>query len=236
MVTDGLVEVTVKPRILAIDTTTAASAVAIGHAFGSIEAASSREARHRHGNTLLEQIDEVLGSAGVALEALDALAVGIGPGSFTGMRVGLATAKTIAHVRGLPIVGVASADALRMAAVRDAGAPSDVAIVMPAGAHDHYLALSGEAVRLVPPGELDSMLDGRAAVAVDMEADLLGPEASAGGVMAVAGIATALLGLAAERLAAGESDDVDELVPAYVALPRGVAQAAEDLGWAPDLR
>lgn len=225
-----------RPRILAIDTATRASAVAVGHGFDSIEAVTTHEARHRHGSTLLEQIDAVLESADIDLDGLDVVAVGTGPGSFTGMRVGLATAKTIAHVRGLPIVGVPSADALRVAAARDAGTSPDVAVVLPAGAHDHYVAMRGEAVRLVPPGALAEMLDGRAAVAVDMEADALGAEAAAAGVVAVAGIAAALLGLAAERLAAGESDSVDALVAAYVALPRGVAQAAEDLGWSPDLQ
>ena len=83
---------------------------------------------------------------------MTALAVGTGPGSFTGLRVGLATAKTIAYARGLPLLGVPSSDALRRAAIEQAGAPADVAVVLPAGAHDHYLARAGEAAVLVAPG------------------------------------------------------------------------------------
>ena len=225
-----------RPRILAIDTATRASAVAVGTSLDAIDATDVREARHRHGNVLLEQIDDVLSTAGVSLDGIGAVAVGTGPGSFTGMRVGLATAKTVAHVRQLPIVGVPSASALRAAAVRGHGAPADIAVVLPAGAHDHYLALPGEDVRLVPPGELVSMLDGRPVLSLDMPPDVLGDEAAAAGAVALDGLAAALLGLAADRLAAGETDELEALVPAYVALPRGVSQAAEDLGWSPDLQ
>lgn len=224
------------PRILAIDTSTRSSAVAVGRSSDAIEAADIREARHRHGSTLLEQIDAVLASAGSSLDDVHAIAVGTGPGSFTGMRVGLATAKTIAYVRGLPVVGVPSATALREAAVAALDASPEIAVVLPAGAHDHYLALPAEEVRLVPPGELAEALEDRAALSVDIEADILGVDAAALGDTALAGMATALLGLAAERLAAGEADSIERLVPAYVALPRGVRQGAEELGWSPDLR
>ena len=64
----------------------------------------------------------------------------------------------------------------------------------------------------------------------------LGEEASRLGAAALDGMPDALLALARERLEAGTADDVAELVPAYVALPRGVKHAAEDLGWSPDLR
>ena len=53
--------------------------------------------------------------------------MGTGPGSFTGLRVGLATLKTVAYVRKLPLVGVMSADALRVAAA-GAGAAADAAV------------------------------------------------------------------------------------------------------------
>jgi tRNA threonylcarbamoyladenosine biosynthesis protein TsaB len=223
-------------RILAIDTATRSSVVAIGRSSEAVEATDVREARHRHGRVLLEQIDEALLTVGISLDDIDAIAVGIGPGSFTGMRVGLATAKTIAHVRRLPLVGVPSSTALRSAVVQAHAAQASVAIVLPAGAHDHYLALPDEDVRLVTPDELVSMLDGRTALSVDTATDVLGHEAAAAGAIALDGLAAALLGLAAERFAADEGDDIEGLVPAYVVLPRGVRHAAEDLAWSPDLQ
>ena len=62
--------------------------------------------RGSHARTLLPLIDEVLAAGGVALRALDLLAVSIGPGSFTGLRIGLSVAKGLALATGLPVVGV----------------------------------------------------------------------------------------------------------------------------------
>jgi tRNA threonylcarbamoyladenosine biosynthesis protein TsaB len=222
--------------VLAIDTATRVSLVAVGAAAPVVPialAVSRRDVQHRHGSQLLEQVDEALAAADAGLRDVTALAVGTGPGSFTGLRVGLATAKTIAYVRGLPIVGVASTDALRRAALA-AGAPAGVAIVLPAGAHDHYLARAGETASLIAPGDLEGAI-GRKPVAT-VDADPLGAEAARLGAAAVAGLADALLALARERLAVHSTDEPATLVPAYVALPRGVRQAAEEMGWSPDLR
>ena len=89
--------------ILAADTSTRTSMVVVGHQDSL--AVSRRDVQHRHGSHLLEQIDEVLVAAGVTLDDITALAVGTGPGSFTGLRVGVAAIKTIAYARDLPLVG-----------------------------------------------------------------------------------------------------------------------------------
>ena len=219
--------------ILAVDTSTRASIVVLGSA--EPLAISRREVQHRHGSHVLEQIDEVLALAGRTLDDVDALAVGTGPGSFTGLRVGLATLKTLAYARELPLVGVMSSDALRLAG-SGVGAPSGAAVVLPAGARDHYLARTGQDPLIIAPGELAATLDGAPVLAVDMEAELLGEEAVRLGAAAVAAMPQALLELARTGLDAGETADVAQLTPAYVALPRGIERAAEELGWSPDLR
>jgi len=219
--------------ILAVDTSTRSSVIVAGA--GAPSAVSRREVQHRHGSHVLEQIDEALAEAGATLGDVTGLAVGTGPGSFTGLRVGLATLKTIAYARSLPLVGVMSSDALRRAGA-EAGAAPDAAVVLPAGARDHYLARAGEDPVLIAPGELPEAIADGALLAVDTEPDVLGNEATRLGRAAVAGMPSALLALARERFEAGEQDDVAELIPAYVALPRGVKRAAEDLGWSPDLR
>jgi tRNA threonylcarbamoyladenosine biosynthesis protein TsaB len=220
--------------LLAIDTATRASVVALGDP--GLVSQSVRQVRHRHGSNLLEQIDEALEQAAAGIDDVISLAVGTGPGSFTGLRVGLATAKTIAYARDLPLLGVPSADALRRAAVESVGAPPGIAVVLPAGAHDHYLVRDGQAPVLVAPGGLAEALADVAVMSIDLDSALLGDAAARLGEAAVAGLPAALLALAAERLQAGERDEPAELVPAYVALPRGVQQAAEELGWSPDLR
>jgi tRNA threonylcarbamoyladenosine biosynthesis protein TsaB len=198
-------------------------------------ATSLRLVQHRHGASLLEQIDEVLAAVGVSSADLAVLAVGSGPGSFTGLRVGLATAKTLAYSLGLRLVGVRSSDALRRAAIA-AGATPDVAVVLRAGAHDHYLVRAGEDPQLVPPGRLVEALAGAPLLAVDLDPAHFGEGPARLGEAAVAGLPAALLTLAVERLVAGDVAEPAALVPAYVALPRGVLRDAEELGWSPDLR
>ncbi len=68
--------------------------------------------RHTHSETLMVMVDEVLTECEVKLDQIDALAVSIGPGSFTGLRIGLATAKGLAAGAKKPIIGVCTLEAL----------------------------------------------------------------------------------------------------------------------------
>ncbi len=71
---------------------------------------------------------------------------------------------------------------------------------------------------------------------LDLDPDLLGVEAARLGEAALEGLPAALLELGWQRLATAGLDDAATLVPAYVALPRGVRHGPEELGWSPDLR
>src|SRR5919204_4538689 len=73
--------------------------------------------------TLLEDVDGLLEAGGLDPDELEALAVGIGPGSFTGVRVGLATARGLALALGVPVAGVSTLDALA------AGAPGATPVI-----------------------------------------------------------------------------------------------------------
>lgn len=72
--------------------------------------------RSSHAVTLLEDVDALLRQAGAHTRDLEALAVGIGPGSFTGVRIGLSTARGLALGLGIPVAGVSTLDALAQGA------------------------------------------------------------------------------------------------------------------------
>jgi tRNA threonylcarbamoyladenosine biosynthesis protein TsaB len=101
-------------RILAIDTASEVACVGLVDD-GIVRAESLARVSAQHGETLLPRIDEVLRESGVARGTIDLVAVGLGPGSFTGVRIGLATAKGLALGLGKPIVGIRSSQALAAA-------------------------------------------------------------------------------------------------------------------------
>lgn len=100
--------------ILAIDTASSVSSVAVASE-GKLQAEVTVEAGRTHSETLLSHIEGALSFAGVERSALRGVAVSIGPGSFTGLRIGLATAKAIAYGLGIPLVGVSTLAAFALA-------------------------------------------------------------------------------------------------------------------------
>jgi len=110
--------------VLALDTSAAASAAVVDDSGRTLATRSTGEAR-RHAETLTPLLDAVLAEAGVDRRELTAVVAGTGPAPFTGLRVGLVTARTLGLALGVPVHGVSSLDALALATVT-AGGP-DVA-------------------------------------------------------------------------------------------------------------
>ena len=104
-------------RILAFDTATRATTVALELADGELLEARDDPApgeRPRHAATLLPLADELLDRAGLGFADLELIAVGIGPGTFTGLRIGIATARALAQALSIPIVGVSTLQSLAL--------------------------------------------------------------------------------------------------------------------------
>jgi tRNA threonylcarbamoyladenosine biosynthesis protein TsaB len=95
--------------ILALDTSTAQVSVAIGDA-GAVLGAVQLTGGRRHAEQLAPAIDSLRRELRVDLHQLSAIAVGIGPGLFTGLRVGVTTAKVMAQALRIPVVGIPSLD------------------------------------------------------------------------------------------------------------------------------
>jgi len=217
-------------RLLVIDTSGTDALVALGKENGSLVAERRWAAGYRHGEELLTMIDEMLSSEGVALTDLAGVVVGTGPGAFTGLRVGLATAKALARELAIPIAGVATSEALLEAAV--VGDGKQAVLLLPAGPSDRVFVANGVAT-LVKGGEQLRLEPGLLLVAVDLP-DRAPADALVRGVQAQAELPTAMLELGVRRLAAG-GDDVARLVPEYVTLPRGVPVMKGEVRWSRDL-
>ncbi len=97
--------------ILALDTSTLVSSVALVEP-GKVIAELNQETRLTHSEMLMPHIEDVLKRAEKTVQDISAIAVSIGPGSFTGLRIGLATAKTMAYTRGVPSIGISTLESL----------------------------------------------------------------------------------------------------------------------------
>jgi tRNA threonylcarbamoyladenosine biosynthesis protein TsaB len=126
--------------ILAFDTATDVATSAL------VEDGEVLGERSSKATTLLEDIDALLRQASARTADVDALAVGIGPGSFTGIRVGLATARGLALALGVPAAGVSTLDALA------AGSPGAVPVVD--ARRGEVFVLQGEP-RVIAPAQLE---------------------------------------------------------------------------------
>jgi tRNA N6-adenosine threonylcarbamoyltransferase len=252
--------------ILAIDTATTHVVIATGTPDGVADGLSTWTAGYRHGETLLPSIGRILGEQNIRRSRLTGIVVGTGPGAFTGLRVGIATAKGLAHGLGIPLVGASTAEALieaveaAEAAVAAAeGVESPAApnvLLLPAGPRDRLVVRAGSAPVPLPAGEEPDLAPGERLVAVDLEGRAP-DEALARGETARAGLGQALLRAGTAKLAAiaaatgagatgagapgdapadGPRSELETLVPDYVTLPRGVRATGGTVEWSRDPR
>ncbi|NUP59168.1 MAG: tRNA (adenosine(37)-N6)-threonylcarbamoyltransferase complex dimerization subunit type 1 TsaB [Pseudarthrobacter sp.] len=127
--------------ILAIDTSAVASAALVSDdAPETVVASFSTEDTRSHAEVLAPGIHDMLASAGVTGQDIDALVVGVGPGPFTGLRSGIATARTLAFVWGKPLHGVMSLDAVALEVAESTAAVPGFLVVTDARRKEVYWA------------------------------------------------------------------------------------------------
>ncbi|MBM7170843.1 tRNA (adenosine(37)-N6)-threonylcarbamoyltransferase complex dimerization subunit type 1 TsaB [Streptomyces sp. G44] len=202
--------------LLALDTATPAVTVAL-HDGSSVVARSSQVDARRHGELLLPAVDRVLADAGLRLDAVTAVVAGVGPGPYTGLRVGLMTAETFGLALGVPVHGVCTLDGLAYASGIETG---PFVVATDARRKEVYWARYDDARTRVT----DAAVDRPADIAAEVEGlpavgagALLYPEVFPEARAPEHVSAAALASLAAERLAAGE--ELLEPRPLYLRRP-----------------
>ena len=224
--------------LLAFDTSTPTARVALISPAGECLVLREKTAA-RHSANLLALCDEILTAGSVEVGDLGAIAAGAGPGSFTGLRVGLAVAKGLALPSGLPLILLSSLDALACDLAERAVESSGAKLFLPcidAGKGQVYARLYAVADSAVPiaQGDCDWVLAPDALCALAAEA-AAGQPLLAGGTGAdrylgvfraalgdgqvaaeVQGPSAAAIGrLARERMARQDFDDLETAVPRY---------------------
>ncbi|HKP42665.1 MAG TPA: tRNA (adenosine(37)-N6)-threonylcarbamoyltransferase complex dimerization subunit type 1 TsaB [Mycobacterium sp.] len=135
--------------ILAIDTATPAVTAGIVRLEG-VEVLAERvtvDAR-AHAEQLTPNVVAALADAGLTVDDVDAVVVGCGPGPFTGLRVGMATAAAYGHALGIPVHGVCSLDAI---GIESAATASEILVVTDARRREVYWARYRDGVRVEGP-------------------------------------------------------------------------------------
>jgi len=207
--------------IIAIESASSDPSLALAESDGAAFAHEGWSGENRQGGELLPRLLALLANHGRDLQEASAVAVGVGPGSFTGLRVGMGLAKGIALARHVPIVGVPSLVAWLVAE------PEAASAVGRAGAQDAFLLRRGEAAPQIVTRE--SLL------ADPPPAPCLAPAelAAAFGLATTrvphrAAMAVAAAGAARLRLDPA-GDDLARLEPAYVRAPRGLPPAVTEI-------
>lgn len=207
--------------VLAIDTAT--PAVTAGVVELTADAVLLRAARvehdaRKHAELLMPAVQAVCADAGTTLRDLDAVVVGVGPGPFTGLRVGMVTAAALGDALGIPVHGVCSLDAI----AADAAGEGTLLVVTDARRREVYWAAYDAAGKRVDGPHVD-------APSVVAKAGELGAVAAAGGAAGLVGLPvrppespspTALVTVAAPTLRADAAPD--PLVPLYLRRPDAV--------------
>ena len=201
--------------IIGLDSASPDQSVALADSSGGLLADAAWSTPRGQGSELLPRIQSLLDGRSATLGDIQGVAVGLGPGSFTGLRVGLALAKGLAAGLGIPIVGVPSLDAWLDAV------PEAAAALVRAGAAEAWarsrdeveprlirfdaITAEARAVRLVTPRELSDALGLSRATPPDRAASVIAR-------------------LAGGRFAVNATDDLAALEPVYLRPPRGVAE------------
>jgi len=160
--------------LLAFDTATPFVTVAL-HDGEDVVAERRSSERMKHGEQLAPLIEAVMADARLVRQDLTAISVGVGPGPFTGLRVGLVTARTLAFVLEIPVYGVCSLDVIAVQAAGQIG--EDFVVATDARRKEVYLASYDDRGRRLDGPEVVRPADAASDLPVAGEGAVLYPDA-----------------------------------------------------------
>jgi tRNA threonylcarbamoyladenosine biosynthesis protein TsaB len=209
--------------IIAIESASSDPSLALASGAGVAFAADGWTGEGRQASELLPRLLVLLARSGHDLREATALAVGAGPGSFTGLRVSMSLAKGMALALRVPVVGIPSLEAWLEAE------PPAAAAVARAGAQDAYLLTRGaREPQIVAASDVPGLIGGSLAVAPSELAQAF----AIPGTVSPHEAATAVARMAAARLSlVPAGDDLARLEPWYLRAPRGVPSREAVSGW-----
>jgi tRNA threonylcarbamoyladenosine biosynthesis protein TsaB len=162
-----------EPTLLAIDTATDACSVAV-LAEGAVAAHRSALMARGHAEALMPMVVEALAEAGLGFTDLSAVGVTVGPGAFTGLRIGLSAARGIGLAAGIPVLGATTLEVVAHGVPEAERAGASIVSVIESKRADLYvqafgsdLAPLGEPASLMPEGLAEALPDGRLVLAGD---------------------------------------------------------------------
>ncbi len=199
-----------EPLILAIDTTREYGSLALARGETVIEEIVLHESSG-FAHVLFPHIEELLRRNQIGVDSIECFAAGSGPGSFTGVRVGLSLIKGLAEALGRPAVAVSNLQALASSGSAQLRAP-----VLDARRGDVYCAVYDDASRLVQPEVVMKIAQWLPTLPAGVEFVALGPIADLTVTIASVAQAGAIARLAARRFLAGEASDPAALDANYV--------------------
>ena len=215
-------------NILAVDTATQRLNLALFFD-GDRSVQSREEVLRTHGQVLLKKIDELFASAALSVSDLNGIVVSLGPGSFTGLRIGLAAAKGIAVARDIPIIGVTM---FEVAAVPIGRECALARIVIPSRKDEYYVGVCRDGVVADEDVSIMSEVDLVACVGNDRVYTIgLSPEDFGSDLLKQTACrldydAGDVLQVGRDRFLRGERADVATLEPVY--LQKAIAEVRFD--------
>lgn len=206
-------------NLLAIDTSSSTLRVAVTFG-GDRLVKSENEIEKSHGQLIMKQIDDLMRSAGLTQSDLHGLVVCLGPGSFTGLRIGLAVAKGIATALEIDVVGV---NLFEVAEHRLRSQAEDIRLLFPYRRGEFIAAtvrngeIPQDMVETITEAQLTDKLNGQQVRLVGMNAAHLGPAADVAAEIEILEYDAAdLIAIGHDRLTRSGGDNLETLEPCYL--------------------